>query len=338
LRSRSIKSVPPQYTQGCFLPTAKTRDTEVTPLQRPLVTDHLADILRFTALLVITFVAFSASWQVAGPAHAGDGALVVSPDAAPRAEPAGRGVTRAELSGRAIVLTLGLPVTVVDGGGAVSFRAPRGASVADALDLAGVAVGPLDRVEARDPAAVASGDVIKVVRVVESETTTEEPIPFAVTTVADSSLIVGRSFAVTPGAPGAALNTYRVRTLDGAVAERTLVSSVELRAPVPELRHVGTRPAPVPSEIESLIRSAAASWGADPDQLLRVAWCESRYNPAAYNASSGTSGLFQFMPRTWAVNSARAGYGGASVFDPAANANVAAYMFGQGQARQWSCK
>ncbi|PYN10307.1 MAG: transglycosylase, partial [Candidatus Rokuibacteriota bacterium] len=84
--------------------------------------------------------------------------------------------------------------------------------------------------------------------------------------------------------------------------------------------------------------SAAAAWGADPDQLLRVAWCESRYNPYAVNARSGAAGLFQFMPATWAANSVRAGYGGASVFDAVANANTAAYMFRNGQAAQWSCK
>jgi hypothetical protein len=34
----------------------------------------------------------------------------------------------------------------------------------------------------------------------------------------------------------------------------------------------------------------------------------------------------------------RAGYAGASVFDPVANANTAAFMFRNGQAWQWSCK
>jgi soluble lytic murein transglycosylase-like protein len=72
--------------------------------------------------------------------------------------------------------------------------------------------------------------------------------------------------------------------------------------------------------------------------LLRVAWCESRYNPSAINARSGASGLFQFMPGTWAANSVRAGHAGASAFDPVASANTAAYMFRNGQAWQWSCK
>jgi soluble lytic murein transglycosylase-like protein len=70
---------------------------------------------------------------------------------------------------------------------------------------------------------------------------------------------------------------------------------------------------------------------------MRVAYCESRYNPGAYNAS-GASGLFQFLPSTWAANSVRAGFGGTSPFDPVAAANVAAWMFARGQAYQWVCR
>src|SRR5207248_2447686 len=83
---------------------------------------------------------------------------------------------------------------------------------------------------------------------------------------------------------------------------------------------------PAGGSMESIIRAAAAAWGADPDQMLRVAYCESHYNPNAVNASSGASGLFQFLPSTWVYQSPRAGYGGASPFDPVANANTAAMM------------
>ncbi len=299
--------------------------------------------------MLVTFVAFGASWQLASFAVAGDrGAVELSI----RAEPVGRGLaagthagssraiasTRTGISGRTLVLALGVPLTVVDGGAAVSLRAPRGASVTEALDLAGVRLGPLDRVVAREDGAVVPGDLVRVLRVTESDAVTLEPIPFGVTTVTDTSLITGRSFVVTQGVPGLAVNTYRVRSIDGTEAERLLTSSAELRAPIAEVRHIGTRTPPVPSDIESIIRTAAANWNADADQLLRVAWCESRYNPSAYNASSAASGLFQFLPRTWTANSARAGYGGASVFDPVANANTAAYMFADQQARQWACK
>jgi soluble lytic murein transglycosylase-like protein len=161
---------------------------------------------------------------------------------------------------------------------------------------------------------------------------------FVIRFVADPNLDRGQQIVVTPGQPGEAANTYHVRVVDGREVERTLLASEQLAAPVDEVRRVGTRPPSAPADIEAIIRAAAAANGADPDQLLRVAWCESRHNPGAYNPASGASGLFQFIPSTWATNSARAGYAGASAFDPVASANVAAWMFARGYANQWTCK
>ncbi|MEA2645535.1 MAG: trimeric autotransporter adhesin, partial [Chloroflexota bacterium] len=84
--------------------------------------------------------------------------------------------------------------------------------------------------------------------------------------------------------------------------------------------------------IPDIIRAAAAKWGANPDQLLRVANCESHFNPRAYNSSSGASGLFQFKPSTYAA------HGGTNIWDPVEQSDIAAKMFSQGLARQWGCK
>ncbi|GAC1367697.1 MAG: hypothetical protein NVS2B12_40640 [Ktedonobacteraceae bacterium] len=43
-------------------------------------------------------------------------------------------------------------------------------------------------------------------------------------------------------------------------------------------------------------------FGANADQAIRVAECESSLNPYAYNPS-GATGLFQIMPGTWAGTS-----------------------------------
>ena len=201
----------------------------------------------------------------------------------------------------------------------------------------GIELGPKDRLSSMPDAIVSAGEVIQLVRVAEHAAVVREPLAYPVEVIRDGDLLVGRVVVVTAGVAGMADNTYRVEVVDGAEVGRTLVSSVEIVTPVAEVRRVGTKPPPVPAEIESVIRSAAAAWGADPGQLLRVAWCESRYDPLAYNARSGASGLFQFMPATWAANSVRAGYAGASPFDAVASANTAAYMFRNGQAWQWAC-
>jgi soluble lytic murein transglycosylase-like protein len=65
-----------------------------------------------------------------------------------------------------------------------------------------------------------------------------------------------------------------------------------------------------------------------------VAACESGGSATAQNAS-GATGLFQFMPSTFA--STPQGQSGASITDPVASAQAAAWMYSQGQTGQWSC-
>ena len=97
-------------------------------------------------------------------------------------------------------------------------------------------------------------------------------------------------------------------------------------------------PAMAPSgggSIQDIILTAFAPQGAGAQQwALRIAKCESGYNPNAVNRSSGASGLFQFMPSTWA----HLPWAGQSVFDPVANAQAAAYYYQHSGSGPWSCK
>jgi hypothetical protein len=240
------------------------------------------------------------------------------------------------LRGQRLALDRGLPVTLIDGGQEVAARSVRG-TVADLLAAANVALGPLDQVNRPLGARLYPGDVVQVTRVRDEQVTVQEDIPFATRLVPDANIDRSHQVVVTPGELGRLENTYLIRIVDGRETERALLASIQVAAPVAEVRRVGTRTPPGSSLIEAIIREAAAAQGADPDQLVRVAYCESRFNPGAYNPS-GASGLFQFMPGTWAANSVRAGYAGASVFDPVASANVAAWMFARGQAGQWVCR
>lgn len=303
----------------------------------------VTELRRVASLAVLTLAAFGASWAVALSAGG-----VPSAEGAP-AILVGRGAAYSRSLPRQVplpdpeLLRLGapsVPLAVLDATGLTPMRAPRAATVAEALAVNGIEVGPQDRLSSAPDSVVNPGDIIRLTRVATSEVVVREPLPFPVQTRQDATLPAGRVVIATAGIAGLADNTYRVALADGLEASRTLVASVEVVTPVAEVRRVGTRPAipaAAPADIEAIIQAAAARWGADPAQLLRVAWCESRYNPSAYNAS-GASGLFQFMPRTWAANSVRAGYSGASAFDPVASANTAAYMFRNGQAWQWSCK
>lgn len=84
-----------------------------------------------------------------------------------------------------------------------------------------------------------------------------------------------------------------------------------------------------------------------PDLVLDalvIIQCESLGDPEAVNPYSGASGLFQFMPGTWAVASVQAGVGDRSVFDGEANIIAASWLaeyyrdrIGEPW-RPWSCR
>jgi hypothetical protein len=244
------------------------------------------------------------------------------------------------VGGLRIVVDRGFPVTVVDGGSTISFRAQPG-TVAAFLDRAGISVGPLDRLEVAAEGPMVPGAIVGIERVTESTIVETITVAAPVETIAEPDQYAGWRSVAVAGAPGESRVTFLVRRVNGVETSRTIVASEALSAPVAQVVHVGTKykPAPPPpGEIASIIRDAAAKHGVEPEQLLRIAYCESRYDPLAYNGILGASGLFQIIPGTWRANSTPAGYSGASVWDPVANANVAAWMISRGGAGQWACK
>lgn len=97
------------------------------------------------------------------------------------------------------------------------------------------------------------------------------------------------------------------------------------------------KPAPVPPPGSGGNGLAAiyAVFGNSPGLTwaLRVANCESHYNPLAVNRSSGASGLFQFMPSTWNAN-----FPGQNIWDPMAQAHGALVFYNAGRQSAWTCK
>jgi Transglycosylase SLT domain len=93
-------------------------------------------------------------------------------------------------------------------------------------------------------------------------------------------------------------------------------------------------PAP-PADIAQDIYSAFSPLGAAAVQwAMNVAWCESRYHPNSVNSDSGASGLFQFLPSTWAFTP----YAKYSPFDPKYNALAAAWLYARDGPSQWVCQ
>lgn len=86
-------------------------------------------------------------------------------------------------------------------------------------------------------------------------------------------------------------------------------------------------------EIIRIINAAADRYGQSRSAMLAVARCESLLDPNAFNHSSAASGLFQFLPGTWATTP----FANESIFDAVSNANAAAWMWSVGRRNEWVC-
>ncbi|MGH8950468.1 MAG: transglycosylase SLT domain-containing protein [Acidimicrobiia bacterium] len=63
----------------------------------------------------------------------------------------------------------------------------------------------------------------------------------------------------------------------------------------------------------------------DVNQAVRVAWCESRFDPNSTNLRTGAVGLFQHLPRYWDERAESAGFPNADPTDPEASTAAAAW-------------
>ena len=111
------------------------------------------------------------------------------------------------------------------------------------------------------------------------------------------------------------------------------VVAERLQSPAPGQTPMSLDPGSV-GAIQAIILDAFAPLGSTAQSwALRVAKCESNYNPYAVNRSSGAAGLFQFLPSTWAASP----YHAQSVFDPSANSHAAAWLYQRSGPGQWVC-
>lgn len=136
---------------------------------------------------------------------------------------------------------------------------------------------------------------------------------------------------------------------EAKAAEAALAAVVATPVPTPAPTPA---PAPVvayvaPTQPTGVVQAAIIKWagfyGVSADWLLRIANCESHFNPGSVNYSyavSGThpSGIFQHVALYWPARAVHYGVAGASIFDYDAQARVTAGMFKDGQSGLWECR
>ncbi|CAG6399358.1 resuscitation-promoting factor [Actinacidiphila cocklensis] len=189
-------------------------------------------------------------------------------------------------------------VTVVADGRAHIVRT-HAMTVRGAVADAGLLLGPQDTVSPGAGAFPQDGLAVTVARVRTAQATRREPVPYRVVRHRDPSLPRGTTVVDVAGRAGLRELRYDVRTVDGVASATRVVRSRVTRAPVAEVRRVGTgRPArsPRPRVTSGTSRASAASPGLDWHAL---ALCESGGRPHVVDPSGRYGGLYQFDVRTW---------------------------------------
>lgn len=79
------------------------------------------------------------------------------------------------------------------------------------------------------------------------------------------------------------------------------------------------------SEVEVRTYVKAYFEPTDVNKAVRIAWCESRFDPSAKDLRTGGVGLFNHLPKYWEDRAANAGFPDADPTDPEASTAAAAW-------------
>ena len=108
-----------------------------------------------------------------------------------------------------------LSVTINADGKVQQFTIPAGTTVSQALQIAGLKLGSLDRADPPPYAVLSEGDTIRLIRVEEIFETEEQIVPFEKQVVRNESLAEGDTRLVQAGVNGRQEITYRRVMEDG---------------------------------------------------------------------------------------------------------------------------
>jgi hypothetical protein len=77
----------------------------------------------------------------------------------------------------------------------------------------------------------------------------------------------------------------------------------------------------------------------DVNTAVRIAWCESRFDPKSVNLRTGAVGLFQHLPQYWESRAENSGFPGVDATDPEASTAAAAWaVYNEGGWDIFACR
>jgi soluble lytic murein transglycosylase-like protein len=136
----------------------------------------------------------------------------------------------------------------------------------------------------------------------------------------------------------------RARPATTTTTTTTTQPTVNIKPKTPKAPSTTSAPPIVAvGEIQQYIVEQATAHGLDPQRMLRIAKCESGFNPGSVNynyyAGGGNpSGIYQYLPETWRRIGGRSGYEATDVFNWQQNVRVTMWAFANGYAGEWACK
>lgn len=162
--------------------------------------------------------------------------------------------------GQEIVISRAFPVMISADGEIYKINI-SGGTVSDALDKAVLTVDDDDEISASLDTPLKAGMSIKITRVEVKERVQKEEVAFKTVKKNDSSMYVGQSKVLTPGVKGEKEVTYKDKYINGKLKESVAAKSVVTKAPVDEVKLVGTKKKPVPTTAATTAATAKSTTG-----------------------------------------------------------------------------
>ena len=154
-----------------------------------------------------------------------------------------------------------ISVTISGNGGETSLELPAGSTVQEALTLAGLSPGSLDRIDPPLYSVLADGARVKLIRVAEEFEVEQVTIPFEQQILRNESMPEGQTRLVQMGVNGIQEITYRRVFEDGEQVTNSPVKSVVVQEAVPEILMVGSQAPfsifPIPGRLVYLLAGNA---------------------------------------------------------------------------------
>ncbi|QQG49896.1 MAG: G5 domain-containing protein [Candidatus Berkelbacteria bacterium] len=177
---------------------------------------------------------------------------------------------------------------------------------------------------------------ITITRVAITNVTEKDAIAFKIFKKDDATLNKGTTKVSRAGVKGQKALHYQVRREDGVEVSRVLTSTEIVKQPEDELQLVGTKPViTVRCKYNDLVLDAAIKNKVDANELCNRMMAESNGNPSSVGAGGKYLGLYQYDPNFWNSVSAKAGYGGASIWDAKNQVYVTAWAWAHGYRGRW---